>query len=76
MDWKRHITFDPAVCDGQACIRGTRVLVSVVLDNLAIGEPTESICRGYQIERSDVEAALRYAEDLAKEQVVSLRDGA
>lgn len=35
MDWKKHITVDPNVCHGKACIRGTRVMVSVILDNLA-----------------------------------------
>ena len=37
MDWRSHITVDPGVCHGQACIRGTRVMVSVILDNLAAG---------------------------------------
>jgi len=37
MRWQDHITTDPAVCHGRACIRGTRILVSVVLDNLAAG---------------------------------------
>ena len=37
MDWRERITVDPAVCHGQACIKGTRVMVAVVLDNLAAG---------------------------------------
>lgn len=37
MDWRKHITVDPSVCHGQACVAGTRILVSVVLDNLAAG---------------------------------------
>lgn len=36
MDWRERITVDPAVCHGHACIKGTRVMVAVVLDNLAI----------------------------------------
>ena len=35
MDWRNHIIVDPAICHGQACIKGTRVMVSVILDNLA-----------------------------------------
>jgi len=35
MDWHDRIAVDPAVCHGKACIRGTRVQVTVVLDNLA-----------------------------------------
>lgn len=37
MNWRDRIISDPAVCHGKACIRGTRIQVSVVLDNLAAG---------------------------------------
>jgi uncharacterized protein (DUF433 family) len=37
MDWREFIVVDPAVCHGQACIRGTRILASGVWDNLAAG---------------------------------------
>jgi hypothetical protein len=45
MSWQDRITADPAVCHGKACIKGTRVMVSVVLDNLAAGESPEEIVR-------------------------------
>ena len=35
--WANRIPVNPSVCHGKACIKGTRVLVSVVLDNLAAG---------------------------------------
>ena len=35
MDWREYITADPEICHGKACIAGTRVLVTTVLDNLA-----------------------------------------
>ena len=41
MDWRDHITVDPEICHGKACIAGTRVLVSTVLDNLAAGLDSE-----------------------------------
>ena len=37
MNWRDHITVDPEICHGKACIAGTRVLVTTVLDNLASG---------------------------------------
>ena len=43
MDWKPHITSDPQIMHGVACFKGTRVPVSVVLDNLADGETPERI---------------------------------
>jgi uncharacterized protein (DUF433 family) len=37
LQWQERISVNPLVCDGKACIRGTRVMVSVILDNLAAG---------------------------------------
>jgi uncharacterized protein (DUF433 family) len=45
--WQDRIHSDPAVCHGKPCIRGTRVLVSVVLDNLAAGLTIEEIVQEY-----------------------------
>jgi uncharacterized protein (DUF433 family) len=67
MSWQERITADSAVCHGKACIKGTRVMVSVILDNLAAGESAEEITRGYHLQREDVEAAVAYAADLARE---------
>jgi uncharacterized protein (DUF433 family) len=38
MSWRDRISVDPSVCHGRVCIKGTRVRVSVILDNLAAGE--------------------------------------
>ena len=72
MDWRERITVDPEVCHGKACIRKTRVMVSVVLDNLGTGDSPETIARDYRIDVEDVRAALMYAGELAREQVVAL----
>jgi len=72
MKWRERITVDPEVCHGKACIRGTRVMVSVVLDNLAAGESPEATARDYRIAVDDVRAVLMYAGELAREQVVVL----
>jgi uncharacterized protein (DUF433 family) len=72
MSWQDHISVDPKVCHGKACIRGTRVMVSVVLANLADGEPPEEIARGYHITREDISAALQYAAQLADERYIPL----
>ena len=34
VSWKERISVNPAVCHGKACIRGTHILVSVILDNI------------------------------------------
>ena len=38
MNWQDRISADPLICHGQACIKGTRAPVSVILDNLAAGQ--------------------------------------
>ena len=71
MDWRARISIDPAICHGKACIKGTRIMASVVLDNLAAGQSTEEILRLYPtLRREDVTAAMAYAAELARERVV------
>ena len=72
-EWHDHITINPAVCHGQACIRGTRVMVSVILDNLAAGIPHAEIVKSYPgIQEHDIQAALSYAAELAREGTADL----
>ncbi len=62
MNWQERITVDPAVCHGQACVKGTRIMVSVVLDNLAAGIDTKEILESYpSLTEDDVQAAIAYA---------------
>jgi uncharacterized protein (DUF433 family) len=73
MDWQRHISVDPNVCHGQACVAGTRIPVSVVLDNLAVGIPPAEIVQSYpRLSLDDIQACIAYAADLAREEVVAL----
>jgi uncharacterized protein (DUF433 family) len=73
MDWREHITVNPAVLHGKACIRGTRVPVSVVLANLADGLSAEEIVKSYpSLTPVAIQAALAYAADLAQERVLLL----
>lgn len=73
MDWREYITVDPAVCHGQACVRGTRIPASVVLDNLAAGLTPEELIRSYPtLSREGIQASVAYAAELARERLVSL----
>ena len=73
MDWREYITVDPDVCHGKPCIKGTRVMVSVVLDNLAAGQTSEEITQSYPyVDREAIQATIAYAADLAREHVISL----
>ncbi len=73
MNWQDYITVDPLVCHGKACIKGTRIMVSVVLDNLAAGLNSEEIIKSYpSLTKEGVQAAISYAAELAKERVVGM----
>ena len=68
MNWRDHITVDPEICHGRACITGTRVLVATILDNLAAGLDSGEIAKSYpSITGGSVQAAVCYAAELAKE---------
>lgn len=74
MDWKPYIGTDPQIMHGTACFRGTRVPVSVVLDNLAAGETAERILANYPaLKPEHIPAALAYAADLARERIVPIQ---
>jgi uncharacterized protein (DUF433 family) len=73
MNWPDYIVIDPVVCHGKACIKGTRIMVSVVLDNLAAGLTPDEIVRSYpSLDRAAIQAAIAYAAELARERVVPL----
>ncbi|MBM4000689.1 MAG: DUF433 domain-containing protein [Planctomycetes bacterium] len=73
MNGREHIAVDPSVCHGSACIKGTRMTVSVVLDNLAAGLELDELLASYPpLTREDVQAAIAYAADLARDRTVDL----
>jgi uncharacterized protein (DUF433 family) len=56
------ITIDPAVCHGKPCIRGTRILVSSILSQLAGGYDFSRVKAGYpELTDEHILAALEYA---------------
>lgn len=64
------ISIDPEVCHGQPVVKGTRVLVTVVLDALAAGLSAAEIVRHYPtLTEEGVRAAAAYASWLAKQEV-------
>ena len=71
--WRDRISVNPTICHGKACIKGTRIMVSIILDNLAAGEEVGTILRSYPtLEAEDIQAALQYASELVREKIVTL----
>ncbi len=74
MDWREYLSADPNICHGQVCVKGTRIPVSVILDNLAAGLSEEEILRSYPtLTPEAIRAVLSYAAELAKEQLLPLK---
>jgi len=75
VNWRERIAVDPKVCHGKVCIKGTRVMISVILDNLAAGLSDVEILDSYpSLTTQDIQAAVAYAAELARdEDMVPLR---
>ena len=58
-----RIEIDPRRCGGSPVIRGTRIPVAVLLDQLASGQTWDSLLAGYpELAREDIQAALQFAK--------------
>jgi uncharacterized protein (DUF433 family) len=76
-NWRDRISTDATVCHGQACIRGTRIPVAVVLDNLAAGLSGVDLITSYpSLAPEDIHAALAYSAEIARERGVTLPESA
>jgi uncharacterized protein (DUF433 family) len=68
MNYRDHITRDPAICGGAPVFRGTRVLLKNVLAGLKAGETIEEILAGFpSLSKEDVRAAIAFAAASAEE---------
>ena len=71
--WLNRISSDPEVCHGKVCIKGTRIMVSVILDNLAEGSTFNDILNDYtSLTYEDITAAIQYASYLTTERIIPI----
>jgi len=69
-----RISINPNICHGQACVRGTRIPVHLIVRMLANGDTVEDLLAEYPpLTREDIMACLDYAAELAEEQVSPLQ---
>ncbi|MBI4334062.1 MAG: DUF433 domain-containing protein [Chloroflexi bacterium] len=70
-DWKQRISINPNVCHGQPCIKGTRIMVWIIVSCIANGDSVEDVLKAYpSLTREDVQAALLYAAEMTRERVI------
>jgi uncharacterized protein (DUF433 family) len=71
VSWRERISIDPNVCHGKPCIKGTRIMVWILVDCLANGDSVEEVLAAYpSLTREDVQAALAYAAEMTRERVL------
>lgn len=75
-DLLQRISIDPNICFGKPCIRGTRIWVSLIIENLAAGAPEAEILENYpSLTSDDIKAALAYAAEITRERVIPVAVG-
>ncbi|MFH0981227.1 MAG: DUF433 domain-containing protein [Planctomycetota bacterium] len=69
-DLLNRISINPKICHGRACVKGTRIMVWLVVQYLANGDSVEDVLAAYpSLKREDVQACLAYAAELTRERV-------
>jgi len=75
MAMNEHISVDPQVCHGQACIKGTRIPVHQIIRMLAGVDKIEDLLGEYpSLKKEDIYACLDYAAVLAEEQITPVEN--
>ncbi len=68
-----RIRINPRICHGQACVKGTRIMVWLVVQYLANGDTVEDVLASYpSLTREDIQACLTYAAELTRERVLPI----
>jgi uncharacterized protein (DUF433 family) len=70
--WQDRISITADVCHGKARIKGTRVMVSVILSCLGEGDSNDSIIADYHITKEDIQAAILFAAEMAEDRFLPL----
>jgi uncharacterized protein (DUF433 family) len=72
-DLLKRISINPRVCFGKPCIRGTRIWVSLIVDNLADGVSEGELLEAYpQLQSEDIRAALAFAAEMTRERIIPI----
>lgn len=67
MDYRERITVEPGKRGGKPCVRGLRITVYDVLDQLSAGMSPEQIIEDFpELELDDIRACLGFAADREK----------
>jgi len=66
---EKRIETDPEICHGKPRIKGTRIMISVILEWLEAGKTFEEIMDAYpELSKEDISATVRYARKSIEEE--------
>ncbi len=66
---EERIETNPEICHGKPCIKGTRIMISIILEWLEAGKTCEEILDAYpELSKEDLSATVRYARKLIEEE--------
>jgi len=66
---EERIETDPEICHGKPCIKGTRIMISIILEWLEAGKTFEAILDAYpELSKEDLSATVRYARKIIEEE--------
>ena len=66
---EKRIEIDPEICHGKPRIKGTRIMISVILEWLEAGKTFEEIIDAYpELSKEDISATVRYARKSIEEE--------
>ena len=69
--WQERIVIAPDLHHGEPCIKGTRIPVATIVGSLADGMTPSEIRAAYpQLSDQDIRAALAYAAELTREDLL------
>jgi len=76
MIYRDRVEIDPGICSGKPVIRGTRILVTSILSQLAAGESFDAIRKGFPgLADDDIRAAIEFAkQSVEATELAALRD--
>lgn len=66
---EERIETNPEICHGKPCIKGTRIMISIILEWLEAGKTFEEIMDAYpELSKEDLSATVRYARKVIEEE--------
>ncbi|RIK84062.1 MAG: hypothetical protein DCC67_05285 [Planctomycetota bacterium] len=69
----QRISVDPKICSGKPCIKGHRIWVSLILDQLASGWSFEDVKENYSgIDDDDIRACIAYGAEMSRDRYVDV----